>query len=126
MTEWTTADITGLRIDNVTDDERDTIRQLISTWSGRRTKNLRRSLYYDSEQSFKDLGLTLPPQLKNAKFYLGWATMAVRKAAIRSQFEGLRLPGSDDPFELGPVLAANNFGLELSQASSRRTSMGCP
>jgi len=115
MTEWTTADITNLRIDNVTDDELGTIRQLVATWNGRRTKNLKRSLYYDSEQSFKDLGLTLPPQLKNAKFYLGWATMAVRKAAIRSQFEGLRLPGSEDPFELGPVLAANNFGLELSQ-----------
>ena len=115
MSEWTTADISGLRIDNVTDAELDTIKQLVATWSGRRTKNLKRSLYYDSEQSFKDLGLTLPPQLKNAKFYLGWATMAVRKAAIRSQFEGLRLPGSDDPFELGPVLAANNFGLELSQ-----------
>lgn len=115
MTEWTTADITSLRIDNVTAAELDTIKQLISTWSGHRSKNLKRSLYYDSEQSFKDLGLTLPPQLKNAKFYLGWATMAVRKAAIRSQFEGLRLPGSEDPFELGSILAANNFGLELSQ-----------
>ena len=115
MSEWTAADITGLRIAGVPDDEMATIRQLLSTWSGRLTKNLKRSLYYDSEQSFKDLGLTLPPQLKNAKFYLGWATMAVRKAAIRSQFEGLRLPGSTDPFELGETLAANNFGLELSQ-----------
>lgn len=115
MTEWTSADISGLRIDGVSEDELATIRQLLAVWKGRLTKNLKRSLYYDSEQSFKDLGLTLPPQLKNAKFYLGWATMAVRKAAIRSQFEGLRLPGSPDPFELGETLAANNFGLELSQ-----------
>lgn len=115
MTEWTTADIIGLRIDNVTDDELRTIRELLGTWNNCRGKNIKRSLYYDSEQSFKDLGLTLPPQLKNAKFYLGWATMAVRKAAIRSQFEGLRLPGSEDPFELGAILDANNFGLELSQ-----------
>lgn len=115
MTEWTTADINGLRIANVSDDEMAVVSQLLSVWNGRRTKNLKRSLYYDSEQSFKDLGLTLPPQLKNAKFFLGWATMAVRKPAIRSQFEGLRLPGSDDPFELGETLAANNFGLELSQ-----------
>jgi hypothetical protein len=115
VSEWTSADISALRIEGLPDDEMATVSQLLSTWSGRRTRNLKRSLYYDSEQSFKDLGLTLPPQLKNAKFYLGWATMAVRKAAIRSQFEGLRLPGSDDPFELGAILAANNFGLELSQ-----------
>ena len=115
MSEWTAADITGLKISNLAAGEQEIINQLLAVWNGRRTRNLKRSLYYDSEQSFKDLGLTLPPQLKNAKFYLGWATMAVRKAAIRSQFEGLRLPGAPDPFELGETLAANNFGLELSQ-----------
>jgi hypothetical protein len=115
VSEWTAADIKALRIDGLSDDEMAVVSQLLSVWSGRRTKNLKRSLYYDSEQSFKDLGLTLPPQLRNAKFYLGWATMAVRKAAVRSQFEGLRLPGSADPFELGETLAANNFGLEFSQ-----------
>jgi hypothetical protein len=115
VSEWTASDIDGIRIENVSDDEMRTVAELLRMWSDRRTKNLKRSLYYDGEQAFKDLGLMLPPQLKNAKFYLGWATMAVRKAAIRSQFEGLRLPGSDDPFELGETLEANNFALELSQ-----------
>lgn len=115
MSEWTTADIKALRVPGLSDDEMAVVSQLLSVWSDRRSRNLKRSLYYDSEQSFKDLGLTLPPQLRNAKFYLGWATMAVRKTAIRSQFEGLRLPGSTDPFELGETLEANNFGLELSQ-----------
>lgn len=115
MTEWTTADIGGLRIEGLPDDEMAVVSQLLSVWNGRRTRNLKRSLYYDSEQSFKDLGLTLPPQLKNAKFYLGWATQAVRAAATRSRFEGFRLPGSEDPFELGEILWANRFRLELSQ-----------
>jgi len=115
VSAWTAADITGLRVDNATDDEQSKIRSLLAEWSARRDKNLKRSLYYDGEQAFKDLNLMLPPQLKNAKFYLGWGTMAVRKAAIRSQFEGLRLPGSDDPLGLGRTLTENNFGLELSQ-----------
>lgn len=115
MSAWSTADIEGLRIADVGDSEMATVRSLLKVWDARRDKNLTRSLYYDGEQAFKDLGLMLPPQLKNAKFYLGWATQAVRKPAMRSQFEGLRLPGSEDPFELGEVLAANNFGLELSQ-----------
>lgn len=115
MASWTADDIRNLRITGVTDTELGTIRSLLSVWDARRSKNLKRSLYHDAEQAFKDLGLTLPPQLRSAKFYLGWATMAVRKPAMRSQFEGLRLPGSDDPFELGSILAANNFGLELGQ-----------
>jgi len=115
VTEWTTADINGLRIEGLSESEMAAVSQLLSVWNGRRTRNLKRSLYYDSEQSFKDLGLTLPPQLKNAKFYLGWATQAVRAAATRSRFEGFRLPGSEDPFELGEILWANRFRLELSQ-----------
>jgi len=115
VSEWTAADIRGLRIVNVSDAEMSTVSQLLSVWSDRRTQNLKRSLYYDGEQAFKDLNLMLPPQLKNAKFYLGWATQAVRMPAMRSQFQGLRLPGSDDPYELGAILEANNFGMELGQ-----------
>ena len=115
MSEWTSGDITGLSVENVTDAESATIKNLLKVWTDRRTKNLKRTIYADGEQAFKDLGLTLPPQLKAAKFYLGWGTQAVRKPAIRSQFRGLRLPGSDDPFELGEILEANNFALELGQ-----------
>lgn len=115
MSDWTAEDISRLRIEGLSDDEMTTIAELLSVWNGRRGRNLKRSLYYDSEQSFKDLGLTLPPQLKNAKFFLGWATQAVRAAATRSRFEGFRLPGSEDPFELGEILWANRFRLELSQ-----------
>lgn len=113
---WTSEDIAGLSIDGVTDLELDQIRGALREWDDRKPKNLTRSLYYDTEQAFKDLGLTLPPQLKKAKFYLGWGMQAVRKPAMRSQFDGLRLPGSEDPFELGEILAGNRFGLEFSQS----------
>lgn len=109
-------DIANLDIANVSDVEMQTVRSLVKVWQDRLARNLERTVYYDAEQAFKDLNLMLPPQLKNAKFYLGWANMAVRKAAIRSQFDGLRLPGSDDPFELSEVLDQNNFGLEFSQS----------
>src|SRR5699024_9073899 len=113
MSEWTAQDIASLSVANVSDDEMDTIRDLVKVWQDRLTRNLERTVYYDGEQVFKDLGLMLAPQLKNAKFYLGWATMAVRKMAIRSQFDGWRLTGSDDSLELNGILDHNNFGLEL-------------
>lgn len=113
---WTVEDITGLSIDGVTDAEMDGIRSALNEWNARLSKNQRRSLYYDTEQAFKDLGLTLPPQLKNAKFYLGWGTKAVRTPAMRSQFEALRLPGTENPFGLGQILHENHFALEFSQA----------
>ena len=109
-------DIADLSIQGVADDEMGTIRDLIKVWQDRLSRNLTRTVYYDGEQAFKDLNLMLPPQLKNAKFYLGWGNMAVRKPAVRTQFDGIRLPGQDDPFDLNDILTANNFGLEFSQS----------
>ena len=113
---WTSNDVSDLRIKNVGDAELPVIRQALEVWRSRLYKNQKRSLYFDTEQAFKDLGLTLPPQLRHAKFYLGWGTQAVRKPAMMSQFEGLRLPGSDDPFELDEVFARNRVPLEFGQA----------
>ncbi|VXB22816.1 phage portal protein [Citricoccus sp. K5] len=101
---------------NVHESEADDIRDLLKVWHDRLDRNLKRTLYYDGEQAFKDLGLTLPNQLKNAKFCLGWATMAVHKAAVRSQYDGLRMSGNEDPFELSEILDANDFALEFSQS----------
>lgn len=116
MVAWSGDDISGLTIANVTDDEMAEIRGVMAKWNARLGKNAKRSLYYDTEQSFRDLGIALPPQLKRAKTVLGWAMQAVRKPALRTQFEGLRLPGSDDPFGLDEILARNSFALEYGQA----------
>lgn len=116
MAAWTAGDIRSLRMSGVTDDELSTIRQLLSVWHDRLADNAKRSLYYDTEQAFKDLGIALPPQLKRAKMVLGWSTLAVRKPALRSQFAGLRMPGQPDPFDLDEILARNAFALEFGQA----------
>ena len=116
MAAWTGEDVRNLRIADVSDDEMAVIQEVLERWRSRLGKNVKRSLYYDTEQSFKDLGIALPPQLKRAKTVLGWAAQAVRKPAVRTQFDGLRLPGSDDPFELDEIFVRNAFALEFGQA----------
>ncbi|SMY01152.1 Phage portal protein, SPP1 Gp6-like [Brevibacterium sp. 239c] len=113
---WTREDVSNLTVMNAYPAEVQAIRSLLEEWRRRWPKNVQRSLYYDTEQAFKDLGIALPPQLKKAKFVLGWGTQAVKKPAMRSQFEGLRLPGSDDPFELSQIFTQNRFPLEFSQS----------
>ena len=104
------------RFPDLSEEDAATVRDLLQVWNDRKLSNWQRSMYYDTEQAFKDLGIALPPQLRAAKFYLGWPTQAVRKLALRSQFDGVKLPGSDDPFELDDVIAANRFPLEFGQA----------
>lgn len=101
----------------IPEDAASTVRRLFNVWQARLARNQKRSLYYGGEQAFKDLNIALPPQLRNARFVLGWATQAVRKPAMRAQFQGLRVPGSEDPFELKSLLAQNRFGLEFAEAT---------
>lgn len=113
---WSTDDIRSLRISGLSDEVLGEVRSLLRIWDKHRPKNLKRNLYFDTEQAFKDLGIAMPPQLRKCNYVLGWATQAVRKPALRSQFDGLRLAGVDDPFELGEILDANSFDLEFSQS----------
>ncbi|MEV7644712.1 MULTISPECIES: phage portal protein [Actinomycetes] len=113
---WSTDDIRSLSISGLSDEVLGEVRGLLRIWDSHRTKNLKRNLYFDTEQAFKDLGIAMPPQLRKCNYVLGWATQAVRKPALRSQFDGLRLAGVDDPFELGEILDANSFDLEFSQS----------
>lgn len=113
---WSTDDIRSLSISGLSDEVLGEVRGLLRIWDSHRSKNLKRNLYFDTEQAFKDLGIAMPPQLRKCNYVLGWATQAVRKPALRSQFDGLRLAGVDDPFELGEILDANSFDLEFSQS----------
>jgi hypothetical protein len=73
MAAWTGEDVAGLRIADVSDDEMAESFVRSGAVAFQAGKNVKRSLYYDTEQSFKDLGIALPPQLKRAKTVLGWA-----------------------------------------------------
>lgn len=97
-------------------DEARTVRQLLQAWADHRDSNARRTVYHRGEQAFKDLGISLPPQMRDAKSPLGWAAMAVDKPASRIQFDGLRLPGEDDPLGLSRIFVANNVQTEFRQA----------
>ena len=113
---WTTDELRSLTLPGVTDSRLDEIRGLGKVWADRLERNVNRSVYYAGERILRTTGLS-ELQGTGAGFCLGWPTMAVRKAAVRSQFDGLTLPGSGDPLELGEVLARNRFGTELSQAT---------
>ena len=112
-TAWTTEDLRHLDIPNVSAQEMDTIRDLLKVWQDRLEMNVRRSVYYAGEKAIERF---LVDRSVASKMRLGWTTMAVRKPAVRSQFDGLKLAGSDDPLGLSEVLMRNRFDLEFSQA----------
>lgn len=107
----------SMRIDGVSDVELDLIRGLLTTWLQKLPRNLLRSAYYSGTEPLKDLGIAVPPSMRNLEVVLGWPEKAVRALASRNIWDGFVAPGGDDdPFALEGLLEANRFDLELPQA----------
>lgn len=99
----------------LTDDEQDTLALLYETWAKKFYKNILLDTYYEGHKAFKDLGISIPPQMQNTNAALGWPAKAVQALARKHVWEGFSLDGSPDPFELGEALARNDFDVELPQ-----------
>lgn len=116
MTMWTGEDIARLDIPGLNSYELDVVRSLFKVWRDRLPMNAKRSLYYAGEQGMKDAGLVVPALMKGSKFALGWPTLAVKKHAVRSQFQGLVSAQTADPLELRDTMTRSRFSAEFSQA----------
>lgn len=112
---------------NVTEQELDTIRGLIKVWRDKSPRNNLRSVYFDGKMPFRDLGISVPPQVaRRVKATLGWPAKAVLKLAERNVFDGFVAPGEEvDPFDLVGLLDANRFDLELPQAITSAYKHSC-
>lgn len=102
------------------------LNELWAVWEAKRQRNLERSVYFDGEAALKDFGISLPPQMKTIGAALGWPAKGVHAVTDRSQFEGfVSRDGSDDPFQLGRILAENRFEIEFAAATVNSAVHGC-
>lgn len=92
--------------------------ELLSIWESKRYKNQLLNTYHDGHRPLQDLGISIPPNLKNVEFALGWPAKAVRALARKHVFEGFSLKGEVDPFDLNEIFTQNNFEVELVQGIS--------
>lgn len=99
--------------------------ELWAQWSAKQPRNIRRLLYLDAKNQFKDLGIALPPSLVDRlNVVLGWPEKAVYELANRIVLEGIDTPEADpDPFGLKKVLHDNRFWLEFPEAVASATGM---
>lgn len=97
----------------------DLLDALVAQLQARMHRNLIRSTYYDMQNAFRDLGIAIPPNLRNLEVAMGWPAKAVDQLANRLRFEGFVLPGGDlDPFGVDEVWTANRMGALVPQATT--------
>lgn len=114
-----------VRAIGLSDDDKETLEALLKVWQRKRRNNLLLSVYYDSEQPLRDLGISLPPAMRTVKAALGWPQKAVSALARKHVFEGFSAGGNTDPFEVNEILERNRFELELTQSISSAYKHSC-
>jgi hypothetical protein len=69
--------------------------ELLTQLDAKRPRNDLRARYYDMKNLFRDLGISIPPGLRNLEVAMGWPAKAVDLLARRIRMDGFVLPGGD-------------------------------
>ncbi len=88
--------------------EKDMLVELVEVLNDKESNNAKRMMYYKSKNSLKDLGIAIPPCLKNLRGSVGWASKAVDTLAVRSRFEGFYFKDGED-HEINNIFNTNSF-----------------
>lgn len=68
---------------------------LVDKLGAKHARNQLRADFYDMKNTFRDLGIAIPPHLRNLDVVTGWPAKAVDALARRVRIDGLALPGAD-------------------------------
>ena len=100
----------------LTETEKSQLRLMQDRITAKQTKNALLDVYYEGHRAFQDLGISIPPQMQRTRAALGWPQKAVQALARKHVFEGYTVGGLTDTYDLGGLLARNEFETELAQA----------
>jgi hypothetical protein len=101
----------------LTDDERSLFGRLTATLPRTVRRNKVKDAYYDGEQRVEQLGLAIPPELRQFLTIVAWPGTYVDAIEERVDLEGFRLPGADEADEdLWKIWQANDLDEESQLA----------
>ena len=104
----------------------DVLAGLVEVWQQKRTRNLLRSMYVAGTQPFVDLGIALPPSLRDKDSALMWPETVVRALTDMIDLEGFVAAGQGtDPFGVSALVDDNRLLDEVPMAARSSAIHGC-
>lgn len=111
-----TLSIPELPLLTLSDDELALINMLRADMLRDRYALLLRDAYFNGEQLVRDLGISIPPQLKGLHTVIGWPRVGVESLEERLDLEAFRWADGADSSELTEIAEANDLFDESSLA----------
>ncbi|CAL9665529.1 hypothetical protein SUDANB1_07191 [Streptomyces sp. enrichment culture] len=111
-----TLSIPELPLLTLSDDELALVQMLRADMLRDRYALLLRDAYFNGEQLVRDLGISIPPQLKGLHTVIGWPRVGVESLEERLDLEAFRWADGADSRELAEIAEANDLFDESSLA----------
>ncbi|WP_169721613.1 phage portal protein [Nocardioides alkalitolerans] len=113
-----------LRLHRLSDAEEKKRNRLVAQLRVAQKVNARQQSYYEGSKRVRDLGISIPPHLKDVEAVTAWPEIVVDVIDERSDWRGWTVdvddpdgePGAGDPLGLGEAYDVNHLGIEVSQA----------
>lgn len=109
-----TATIPELPLLSLSDDEQQLLTALRSDLLNQRFKLELLDSYFNGEQIVRDLGISIPPQLKGLHTVIGWPRIGVEALEQRLDLEAFRWADGSDTSDLDEIAEANDWYDEAS------------
>jgi hypothetical protein len=105
-----------IRSDLLTASEQTIINRMLGEIEARRDRNVKLLNYYDGVARIRDLGIAIPPHLRNIETVVGWPAKSVDVREARLDIEDFVLPsGESNPLDVMGLWEDNEMPLESSQ-----------
>ncbi|MCX4605503.1 phage portal protein [Streptomyces anulatus] len=104
-----TVSIPELPLVHLSDDEMALINVLRADMLRDRWTLQLRDAYFNGEQLVRDLGISIPPQLKGLHTVIGWPRVGVESLEERLDLEAFRWGDGSDSSELAEIVTANDL-----------------
>jgi hypothetical protein len=111
-----TATIPELPLLTLSDDESQLLGALRSDLLSQRFKLELLDAYFNGEQLVRDLGISIPPQLKGLHTVIGWPRIGVESLERRLDLEAVRWADGSDASDLEEIAESNDLYDEASLA----------
>lgn len=102
-----------------------TVYDLYALYEDKLTRNLLRDRYYDMKQRPMDLGISVPPNLRNLEQVVGWCAIAVDSLANRSIFDGFVCQDEETLLKLQQLTQRNNLKRKYRKAVKSELKHSC-
>lgn len=106
-------------VPGLTDDEGRTLALLLAQLDAKENRNKLRAAVYDGKRAARDLGISMPPQMRRIAYVLGWGAKSVDLLNRRCRLEGFTSPDAAvGDMGLTEVIESNRFLVESHQGQS--------